>query len=430
IRRRDLDEKCNLPIGQRHETTQPQLTGNQGNHNGRGRMPEQPDRQRRRSRKPSRSVTLFMTPSAPCCQNLLIVGLCRRDSRGTDVLPRQSCDVCLSMSVAHVLLGIHQGAWAEDELNRFTGRGTMSGPLVSVVIPAYNSERFVDEALESVLRQSHQRLEVIVVDDGSTDGTGARVRAYGNQVRYIHQVNAGVGAARNKGLAAATGDYIAFLDADDLWWPEKIELQLEIAARNPESGLIACDGVRFGEGGNLRVRLLSGWVLDRLRDSVTGETTGRLYREAIRCNPITSPSQMLLPRSIATEIGPMITGRNDAEAWDYTLRIALLHPITMHQPPLVSYRMHAASRSGGLNERQFVWARWALRLLARHEGLCPPQDREFVRQARRDAIRDHAYEAYCHARQYDARTARRFLLWLFRQAPPETAVGTAPPATL
>ena len=304
----------------------------------------------------------------------------------------------------------------------------MSGPVVSVVMPAYNAEHFVDETLESVLKQSHRRLEVIVVDDGSTDGTGARVRAYGNQVRYLQQANAGAGAARNRGLEAATGDYIAFPDADDLWRPGKLEVQLEIAARNPESGLIACDGVRFAKGNTVAGRLLSGWVLDRLAGSATGEITGCVYREALRSNPIASPSQMLVPRSIATEIGPMITGRNDGEDWDYTLRIALRHPITMHQHPLVSYRMHADSLSGRQGERQFVWAGWDLRLLARHESLCPPEDRAFVRQARRDAIRDYAYGAYYHARRY-AKTARRFLLWLLRQASAEPAVAMALLAT-
>jgi len=188
----------------------------------------------------------------------------------------------------------------------------MSG-LVSVVIPAYNSERFVDEAIESVLRQSHQRIEVIVVDDGSTDGTAARVRAYGDRVRYFHQANAGAGTARNRGLALATGDYIAFLDDDDVWQPEKLEVQLEIAARNPESGLVACDGVRFSEASIVPGRLLSHWVLDQLAGSATGEVTSRLYREAIRSNPIASPSQMLVPRRVVTEIGPMITDREDAE---------------------------------------------------------------------------------------------------------------------
>src|SRR6266852_6361254 len=183
--------------------------------------------------------------------------------------------------------------------SRVVGR---SGPLVSVIIPAYNAERFIDETLESVFKQTHDHLELILVDDGSTDGTGAQVRAYGDRVRFIRQVNAGAGAARNRGLEVATGDYIAFLDADDLWRPEKLEVQLEIAARNPESGLIACDGVRFAEGNIVAGRLLSRWVLAQLASSATGEITGRVYREALRSNPIASPSQMLVPRPIATEI--------------------------------------------------------------------------------------------------------------------------------
>jgi hypothetical protein len=187
--------------------------------------------------------------------------------------------------------------------------------------------------------------------------------------------------------------------------------------------------MRFAEGRIVAGQLLSHWVLDRLAGSATGEITGRLYREALRSNPIASPSQMLVPRLIVTETGPMITDRNDAEDWDYTLRIALRHPITMHQHPLVSYRMHPDSRSGRETERQFVWAAWALRLLARHEGLCPPEDRAFVRRARRDAIREYAYGAYYHAQRYDAQTARRFLLWLLRQAPAEPAVAMALLAT-
>jgi len=305
----------------------------------------------------------------------------------------------------------------------------MSEPLVSVVIPAHNAERFVDEAIESVLGQSYQRLEVIVVDDGSTDATAARVRAHRDRVCLVHQGNGGVGSARNHGLALATGDYIAFLDADDVWEPEKLEVQIEIANRHPESGLIACDGVRFSESDTVPGRLLSRWVLEHLAGSTTGEITGRLYREAVRSNPIASPSQMLVPRRVATEIGPMITDRDDAEDWDYTLRIALRHPITMHRHALVRYRMHDDSRSGRQGERQFVWAAWDLRLLARHERLCSLEDRAFVIWARRQAIRDYAYAAYCHADRYDRKAARRFLLWLFRQAPAEPAVAMALLAT-
>lgn len=300
-----------------------------------------------------------------------------------------------------------------------------SGPLVSVIIPAYNAERYIEETLESVFKQTHDCLEVLLVDDGSTDGTGARVRAYGDRVQYIQQANAGVGAARNRGLEAATGDYIAFLDADDLWRPERLEVQLEVASRHPASGLIACDGERFS-GGTVRPgHLLSHWVVDRLAASGSGELSGRFYRESLRSNPIASPSQMLIPRSVTRETGPMITGRNDAEDWDYTLRIALRHPITMHRHSLVRYRVHDESRSGRQSRRQFVWAVWDLRLLRRHEAMCPPEEHAFVRRTKRDTVRAYAYEAYCHARRHDARAARRFLWWLLRQAPAEPRVAAA-----
>lgn len=300
------------------------------------------------------------------------------------------------------------------------------GPLVSVIIPAYNAGEFIDATLQSVFAQTHQDFDVIVVDDGSTDTTRARVRAYGDRVRYIHQMNAGVGAARNRGLDAATGDYVAFLDADDLWRPEKLEIQLKVAARSPSSGLIACDGRRFLSGGDpMPGHLLSRWVVERLAGCDGGSLVGRFYREALQSNPITSPSQMLIPRPVTREIGPMITGRNTAEDWDYTLRIALRYPITMHADSLVLYRVHDQSRSGRPDRRRFVWAAWDLELLTRQEGMCPPEERGFVRRTRRDTVRAFAYEAYCHGRRGDARGARSFLWWLLRQAPAEPRVAGA-----
>jgi glycosyltransferase involved in cell wall biosynthesis len=110
----------------------------------------------------------------------------------------------------------------------------MSSPLVSCVIPVYNGERFLGEAIESALAQTYQPLEVIVVDDGSSDGTRGVVEQFGARVRYIWKANARQTAARNTGIAAAHGEFIAFNDADDLWHPEKAARQL---ARLSESKL-------------------------------------------------------------------------------------------------------------------------------------------------------------------------------------------------
>ena len=112
---------------------------------------------------------------------------------------------------------------------------------VSVVIPAYNSGKYLDRALASVLAQTRPVDEIIVVDDGSTDNTRDLVQKYGDQVRYIYQDNAGVSAARNTGIKAAKYEWIAFLDADDEWLPEKTARQLEILERNPHLAWVSAN---------------------------------------------------------------------------------------------------------------------------------------------------------------------------------------------
>jgi glycosyltransferase involved in cell wall biosynthesis len=104
---------------------------------------------------------------------------------------------------------------------------------VTVVIPAYNAERFLGETLESVFAQTVQPHEIIVVDDGSVDGTEAVVNSFGNRIRYIKQDNQGISGARNTAIRAATGDWIAFLDADDLILPKKLEMQIQAIEANP-----------------------------------------------------------------------------------------------------------------------------------------------------------------------------------------------------
>lgn len=102
----------------------------------------------------------------------------------------------------------------------------MTPALVSCIVPVWNGERFVAEALDSILAQTYRSLELIVVDDGSTDGTAARVKAYGSRVACVRQPNAGPAAARNTGIRLAGGEFVAFLDADDIWHPEKLTRQL------------------------------------------------------------------------------------------------------------------------------------------------------------------------------------------------------------
>ncbi len=121
--------------------------------------------------------------------------------------------------------------------------------LVSVVIPVYNGARFLDEALRSVFAQDYAPIEVIVVDDGSTDDTPAVLARWGERVIVMRQPNAGVASARNAGIRRATGAFVALQDADDLWAPDKLSLQVAHLAAHPEHGFVVAQVQTFlGDG--------------------------------------------------------------------------------------------------------------------------------------------------------------------------------------
>jgi glycosyltransferase involved in cell wall biosynthesis len=102
----------------------------------------------------------------------------------------------------------------------------VNAPLISCIVPVFNGERYLGEALDSILAQTYRPLEVVVVDDGSAEGAAAVVARYRDQIRPLFQPNAGQAAARNLGLSVARGEFVAFLDADDLWHPEKLARQM------------------------------------------------------------------------------------------------------------------------------------------------------------------------------------------------------------
>ncbi|TML96875.1 MAG: glycosyltransferase family 2 protein [Actinobacteria bacterium] len=111
-------------------------------------------------------------------------------------------------------------------------------PLITVIIGVYNAERYLGEAIESVLAQTHPRVELVVVDDGSTDGSGRIAQAYGARVRCIRQENGGMAAARNRAIPEAHGSYLSFLDADDRFPPDKLRNQLAVFETQPELDVV------------------------------------------------------------------------------------------------------------------------------------------------------------------------------------------------
>jgi glycosyltransferase involved in cell wall biosynthesis len=292
----------------------------------------------------------------------------------------------------------------------------MRPPLVSVVIAAYNAGCFLAETLDSALAQTYLRREIILVDDGSTDDTRARVEPYLPGIRYVRRSHEGLAAARNAGIALASGDYVALLDADDLWLPEKLAVQVDVAGRHPQSGLVACDGTSFDGARQLRAHLLGPVALEALERSATGEATGDFYHAMLAGDEwVGVPAQVLLPRAVVERMGLFADILNqDTEYW---LRIAQRHPLTFHRHSLARYRVHPASLSGPLDGRADRYRRGHLAMLRIHAARCRSPERRLVARRMRRLAADAAYGTYQEGRTGDRRQASRALLGLLRARP-------------
>ena len=209
----------------------------------------------------------------------------------------------------------------------------MTTPTVSAVIPAYNSEKYVADAIRSVLEQSHASVECIVVDDGSTDATAEVVRSFGKAVFYIHQANKGVSAARNAGVAAASGEFVAFLDADDAWLPEKTMRQLDLFSKLAAPGLVH-GAIWFVDEG-----------LNRLRVGPIAKDEQAL-RHAIALEPpgIRVAQTAMLQRSLFEEIGGFDETLSTSADLDLAIRAAT-RGVAGVQDPVALYRVHDGQMS-------------------------------------------------------------------------------------
>jgi glycosyltransferase involved in cell wall biosynthesis len=186
----------------------------------------------------------------------------------------------------------------------------MTGDLVSVVIPSYNRAYCIATTVDSTLAQTHGNLEILIVDDGSSDGTRELIedRYRGEpRVRYIHQANAGVSAARNHGLRLARGQYLALLDSDDIWLPWKVEAQLRCLAAMPTAGMIWTDMDAIGPDGEIVARR----YLTRMYTAYRKFPREQLFRESRALSSIDAglAARLSDPRVFLGDIfSPMITG--------------------------------------------------------------------------------------------------------------------------
>jgi glycosyltransferase involved in cell wall biosynthesis len=206
-------------------------------------------------------------------------------------------------------------------------------PVVSVVIPAYNAARFLPDALDSVLAQTFRDLEVLVIDDGSTDATPETLARYRSPVRCIRQSNAGVSTARNRGIAEACGRYVAFLDADDTWMPHRLENQMKALAQHPECG--AC----FSAFTFVREDLTPLAVSRREHGAAS------LAELLLHGNVVGSGSTVLCLRAVFDAAGAFDPALSQCADWDMWVRLAARTDFLYLDEPLATYRQHATNMS-------------------------------------------------------------------------------------
>ncbi len=214
-----------------------------------------------------------------------------------------------------------------------------SAPLVSVIIPTFNRGWILREAIDSVLDQDYQNVELIVVDDGSTDDTPAILSAYGEKIVVLRQQNAGVSAARNSGIRAATGHLISFLDSDDLWLPQKLSCQVDFFCTHPTALICQTEEIWIRNG--IRVN-------PKIRHK---KPAGMIFEKSLALC-LVSPSAVMLKKLLFEKVGVFDESLPACEDYDLWLRLSCQYPVFLIDHPLIVKRGGHAdqlSRTPGLD---------------------------------------------------------------------------------
>jgi glycosyltransferase involved in cell wall biosynthesis len=197
--------------------------------------------------------------------------------------------------------------------------------LVSVIIPTYNRGWILKDAIESVVTQTFSDVELIVVDDGSTDNTKEILDQYKHQIKVIHQANKGVSAARNAGITASIGKYIAFLDSDDIWLPEKLSCQVDFFSSNPDAQICQTEEIWMKNGKKInqkkKHKKISGYIFER---------------SLALC--LVSPSAVMIKKNLFNDTGLFDESLLSCEDYDMWLKVSQKYPVYLINKPLIIKR--------------------------------------------------------------------------------------------
>lgn len=232
--------------------------------------------------------------------------------------------------------------YMKDKINKKT---EIEEPLISVIIPCYNGEKFVGDAIESVINQTYQDWELFIVDDASTDGSKEIIRQYvgDSRVKLVeHEYNKGISRTRNTGIKLSRGDYIALLDQDDVWFSNKLEVQINCFKKSQEKVGIVCTGMIFTDEKLKPQRNFRGFKCDAHRE---------LIKNAY-LRPANSASVMMIKKDCFSQLGLFdenLHGWDDFEMW---MRIATQYRIKYIKEAMVKKRMHPRNAQNLLEVRR------------------------------------------------------------------------------
>ncbi|WP_347273679.1 glycosyltransferase [Candidatus Kuenenia sp.] len=208
-------------------------------------------------------------------------------------------------------------------------------PLVSIVMPTYNCAAYLPESIESILAQTYDTYEVVVIDDGSADNTKLVLEPYMEKIRYIDLGrNEGLPTARNLGIQSAKGEYVAFLDADDIWMPEKLEMSIDQFMKNPDAGMVYSKHINIDS----KSQFMEGKIMRRL-------PSGNIFTQLFFEQNFIICSSVVVRKEVFNKTALFDSELVNCQDWDMWLRIAFYYKAIGIDVPLVKYRHSSKSLS-------------------------------------------------------------------------------------
>jgi glycosyltransferase involved in cell wall biosynthesis len=281
-----------------------------------------------------------------------------------------------------------------------------SGPLFSVIIPTFNRADLLLDAVTSVLEQTFRDFEIVVVDDGSTDETRSLLRPYDDRIRYFYQENAGVSAARNRGIAESRGKYLAFLDSDDLFAPRMLEEAKRTFARHPEAGAVFTAEVDLDSRGR------PGRVVTKKSPGIFFTPPGMISIDT----RIGSGRPGIVRREWVERLGGFDESLGCAIDCDLWIRYSFHMQMVLQPEPLVFRRWHAGNLVSDLRQDAEDWLHILDKVAAEHPEFLRDHPRVYRRTQAKENMR-YGRELLSSASHDDRRLARRVLIRAARLRP-------------